>query len=939
MTTQPRIVIIGAGASGIAAATRLLENGFNEITLLEAEDRIGGRVNSVEFGGSMVDLGGQWVHGEEGNIVYQMVKDLDLLSPSHNTYDDNTYFLSDGTVVDKNTTDKLFEICSRVMDDVDDALKYPGTFGKYFIKRYNELVLEEFGNNKDIFKIAKLLEEWFHKFFTCLDSCKTWYDISTRGAMMMFKPCEGDQQLNWRQRGFHTILDVLMKKYPDPSKQLPIEGKILLRKEVAKIIWDDIDNDEGAATVLCADGSSFHADHVLVTVSVGVLKKFHRDWFVPQLPPFKVNSIEHIALGTVNKILLRFSTRWWPEDLKGFSLLWTEDDKLNIPDHFTPKDEKGRSWLEDVFGFYVIDSHPRVLLGWVVGPTAAEVELLSEEEVTSGCFFLLRKFAGRQYDIPEPEAVLRSKWNSNPHFCGSYVYVGLDQEVHNATAEDLAKPLKSKTGKETLLFAGEATSETRYSTVHGAIETGYREAGRLIEMVPIHKKIVIVGAGMAGLGAAYELTKLHFDDFLVIEAQEQPGGRVRAITVDGKPLDLGAQWLHGKENPLYDLALKHNLLTEIISEEGSGKYVRNDGVVFDEDLVDEVETEVERIIEECVAFLHEEIFPNSLGDFLFQKFAEYLESCDDSDEEREMKLQLFDWHVRYQMIDNSCESLYKLSAKWWGTYLCDDNSALSNLKNGFGSIVNVIVDQIPRDNIVYNTCLRNVRLEGPLIKLTCDNRTVTCDHLILTPSLGVLKDFNGLDTVLTQSHNDAITNMGFHSIGKIFLFFNEKWWDDVMGFQLLWGPEEGLEENERWVRNISGFDVIHGHPNCLLGWLGGSAVRVMETLSEQEVGAICVKVLRKFLVDYQVPDPSKVFRSKWLSNPWIKGSYCNITPECDKSGLGTNKLSEPVYVDGVPRILLAGEAVNVTHHSTTHGAYESGHQQASFLYNFIKNSD
>lgn len=54
---MPKIVIVGAGVSGIAAATRLIENGYTDITILEAENRIGGRVNSVEFGGSMIDVG------------------------------------------------------------------------------------------------------------------------------------------------------------------------------------------------------------------------------------------------------------------------------------------------------------------------------------------------------------------------------------------------------------------------------------------------------------------------------------------------------------------------------------------------------------------------------------------------------------------------------------------------------------------------------------------------------------------------------------------------------------------------------------------------------------------------------------------------------------------------------------------------------------------
>lgn len=54
---EERIIIVGAGASGVAAAVKLIENGYKNVKILEAEDRIGGRILSVPFGDNMVDLG------------------------------------------------------------------------------------------------------------------------------------------------------------------------------------------------------------------------------------------------------------------------------------------------------------------------------------------------------------------------------------------------------------------------------------------------------------------------------------------------------------------------------------------------------------------------------------------------------------------------------------------------------------------------------------------------------------------------------------------------------------------------------------------------------------------------------------------------------------------------------------------------------------------
>lgn len=55
-----QVVIIGAGAAGIAAATKLLAHGFTNVTVLEAGSRIGGRVNTIPFKGGFIDLGAQW---------------------------------------------------------------------------------------------------------------------------------------------------------------------------------------------------------------------------------------------------------------------------------------------------------------------------------------------------------------------------------------------------------------------------------------------------------------------------------------------------------------------------------------------------------------------------------------------------------------------------------------------------------------------------------------------------------------------------------------------------------------------------------------------------------------------------------------------------------------------------------------------------------------
>lgn len=76
-----------------------------------------------------------------------------------------------------------------------------------------------------------------------------------------------------------------------------------------------------------------------------------------------------------------------------------------------------------------------------------------------------------------------NNWYSNPHFRGTYSYQTVESRQFGESPEViLSRPLTASNGKQTLLFAGEATHPKYYSSVHGAIETGFREAQRIIDL-------------------------------------------------------------------------------------------------------------------------------------------------------------------------------------------------------------------------------------------------------------------------------------------------------------------------------------------------------------------------------------------------------------------------------------------------------------------------
>lgn len=136
MLTDPKVLIIGAGAAGFAAAARLLERGCTSLTILEATNRIGGRIRTVEFGDNVVDLGAQWVHGERGNIVYDLVRPFKLLDSSRNFHDLTrfTFATLNGEILPKEESSQALQIYYQISGRPEEATEeeVERSHGRYF---------------------------------------------------------------------------------------------------------------------------------------------------------------------------------------------------------------------------------------------------------------------------------------------------------------------------------------------------------------------------------------------------------------------------------------------------------------------------------------------------------------------------------------------------------------------------------------------------------------------------------------------------------------------------------------------------------------------------------------------------------------------------------------------------------------------------------------
>ncbi|XP_017071711.1 spermine oxidase [Drosophila eugracilis] len=463
--TSARILIIGAGTSGIAAATRLLQNNFQNVQILEAENRIGGRINTIPFGDNVVDMGAQWCYGKQSNCVYEMVKDMGILHGTDDYYSTIKRVRSNKEVIQHELGCAIHDIALRSMPSGPNPVV--GSFGTHLTENFWRNIETEMPQlDRDL---ANEALETFAKHESSIIGSDSLFDVSIR-EHIEYHECDGDKLLHWGTKGYKRFLRLLMKVSEDDPEGLGLlEGRVHLGKKVTKIELAC----PSKVILRCEDGDYFEADHVICTVSLGVLQEQHEKLFVPPLPPAKVNAIRSLTLGTVNKLYMEFEKQPLPDDWVGFFCFWLAKDLKELR-------KTEYSWLEGITGCHMVTCQPRLLMVWVNGPHGRHTETLSDEKVMEGLQWFFRKFL--TFEIPPPKRFVRSKWFSNPNFRGSWSFRPTIADDRGTGPWDLESPVKGEDGHIGLLFAGEATSRNHFSTVHGAVEAGFREANRLIAL-------------------------------------------------------------------------------------------------------------------------------------------------------------------------------------------------------------------------------------------------------------------------------------------------------------------------------------------------------------------------------------------------------------------------------------------------------------------------
>lgn len=417
------ILIIGAGIAGLAAARHLVKHGF-DVTILEGRDRIGGRIYTDRTLGLPIDLGASWIHGIKKNPIGKLVRDFKIhVVPTD--FDNIQIYRNDGKSLSNKQFDrgeslyeKLIHEAKSLSEDLDKDISIADAIHHLL----NRKILETEQEN---------ILKWFLNSEIVLDSGADLDELS-------LWEWDEDEEFGGKDYLFPDGYDALVQR-------LAQDIDIRLGHLVSVVEYGE----EGVGVE--SDRERFAADAVVVTLPLSVLKS-KAVTFSPPLPEAKQAAIAHLSMGVLNKVVLKFPQAFWPEDYDMIGYLSSQDG----------------DFLE-FLNCRRYTSAP-VLVGLVAGRFARRLESLSEGEVAERVMKQLRRVHGQR--IPEPEAVIKTHWATDPFSLGSYSLI--PPGVTSCDREILATPLQ-----DVLFFAGEATSREYPATVHGAFLSGIQAAKRI----------------------------------------------------------------------------------------------------------------------------------------------------------------------------------------------------------------------------------------------------------------------------------------------------------------------------------------------------------------------------------------------------------------------------------------------------------------------------
>lgn len=381
---KEKVIIIGAGISGLAAENFLHKKGIETI-VLEARNEVGGRLRTNRNLNIPFDEGASWIHGSKQNPITKLAKKSKI----------ETYI----------TNDERIEIY-----DVDGTL-YKDRLLEDREKQYNSILKTLEGKRDISFETAFYNQNPQHK------KDRLWnYMLS---AYLEFDTGSDISQLSsvdfYDDKAFKGEDKIVTNGYDKITSYLSKDLTIVFNTVVTNIEY------KSKSVQVSTEKKKYTGDRVIVTVPLGVLKK-NKIKFNPELPVEKQHAIERLQMGTVNKYLLIWDEPFWN----------TELDYIG----YTPQEKGKFNYFLNMKKFMKVNA----LMTFTFGTYSKTIENKADSYVIQEILAHLQSIYGEK--VKNPIYFLRTKWNSDPFTYGAYSFAtnGIRSEAFNI----IAKPIQSK---------------------------------------------------------------------------------------------------------------------------------------------------------------------------------------------------------------------------------------------------------------------------------------------------------------------------------------------------------------------------------------------------------------------------------------------------------------------------------------------------------------
>lgn len=422
------VIIIGAGIAGLACA-RELERAQVDAIVLEARDRIGGRIWTDDSLGVPVDLGASWIHGHWRNPLMKLARKHDLEVEWTNymasgLYDAERRWPRAAAQRAMGYSDKLYAWIERLCHAHPSGLPDISVAAA---------LAQDIARGSDGRPADPRIFEWSLAMMTLDEGIG-----SGQLSLRYFEddaPYTGDDYLF--KRGYRELLDVL-------AEDLDVRSN----HRVEAIDWS------GDEILVRTNRGEFLADQVVVTLPLGVLAAGDVA-FEPPLPERKQRAVDELGVGLLDKVVVEFEEVFWRGDDTSICLL-----------------DPPYEWASFVLNLCPLTGRP-ILVGFLAGEDARAAEDASDEELVEQLLVGLRVCFGDAVTTPIASRVTR--WGRDPYAKGAYAHIPVG--ATGAFYDELAAPLEQR-----VFFAGEATARDNPATAHGAYESGVREARQIISL-------------------------------------------------------------------------------------------------------------------------------------------------------------------------------------------------------------------------------------------------------------------------------------------------------------------------------------------------------------------------------------------------------------------------------------------------------------------------